>query len=150
MSTFFTDTSAIVKFYIPERGSAWVNSWANPTAGNTIVISRLTTPEFVSALVRRQREMKISASDFTTLRGAFFNHVEKFYTVININKDVLDEAHDLLVHHPLRTLDAIQLASALKASRQLSRGITFVSADTRLLTAASAEGLPIDDPNTHP
>jgi uncharacterized protein len=150
LSVFFADTSAIVKYFIPEVGSAWVRSWADPKVGNQLVISRLTTAEFISALARRQRESKISLQDLLTLRGAFLNHADKFYTVINLNKDVVAEAHDLLIQHPLRTLDALQLASALKAYRMFGTVITFVTADARLLTAAAAEGLLVDDPNNHP
>ena len=43
-----------------------------------------------------------------------------------------------------------RLASALQAMRTLSISLTFVTADTRLLAAASAEGLAVDDPNAHP
>jgi uncharacterized protein len=60
----------------------------------------------------------------------------------------------LLDMHPLRAYDAIQLASALAANTKLSvAGLPasiFVSADVQLLSVAIAEGLTVDDPNTHP
>ncbi|MDZ4766916.1 MAG: hypothetical protein SGI73_20445 [Chloroflexota bacterium] len=52
--------------------------------------------------------------------------------------------------YPLRTLDALQLASALVATNFLPDAPIFISADLKLLAAASAEGLPTDDPNAHP
>ncbi|MBZ0287532.1 MAG: type II toxin-antitoxin system VapC family toxin [Anaerolineae bacterium] len=149
MSVFFADISALIKHYIAETGSAWVSSWAAQTAGHTVVISRLTTAEMIGGLARRQREQTITQADLLALRNTFFNHVDKVYSVINLNKDVLEAAGNLLIQQPLRTLDAIQLAAGLKAA-QTFPGLTFVSADTRLLAAASAEGLPIDDPNAHP
>ncbi len=126
-----------------------MTSWAAQKAGHTVVISRLTTAEVIGGLARRQREQSITPADLLALRSAFFSHVDKVYTVINMNKDVLEEAGNLLVRHPLRTLDAIQLAASLKAA-QTFPGLVFISADTRLLTAASAEGLSTDDPNAHP
>ena len=60
----------------------------------------------------------------------------------------------MLTTHTLRAYDAVQLASALVANRQIIQaGLPspiFVSADKRLLNAAQVEGLQIDDPNSHP
>jgi hypothetical protein len=55
----------------------------------------------------------------------------------------------LLNRYPLRTLDAIQLASAQHAAAVLEESITFVTSDKTLLSAAGGEGLVIDDPNEH-
>lgn len=52
--------------------------------------------------------------------------------------------------HPLRALNAIQLASALRAGAILAEPITFLSSDRTLLAAATAEGLLTDDPLLHP
>lgn len=157
MTQYFLDTSAVVKRYIPEIGSKWIQAITDISSGNGIIISRLTTVELVSALARRQRNTVISASDFTALRQAFLydiadkRHSVKTYFIINLTKDVLAEAQDLIVRHPLRALDSIQLACALKASKSQQYGLfTFVTADKNLLAAATAEGLPIDDPNAHP
>ena len=55
--------------------------------------------------------------------------------------------------YALRGYDALQLSSALEASRRrllhsLSP-LTLVSADKELNTAARSEGLTVEDPNTH-
>jgi uncharacterized protein len=150
MTVYFADTSAIAKRYLPEVGSAWVTAWAHTQSGHAVVISRLTTVELVSALARRQREMSISAVDFAQLRGSFLSHTDEHYMVINLAEDVMAEARDLLARYPLRTLDAIQLACAIKVKNMLGVPIIFVSADTRLLTCASSEGFTIDNPNNHP
>lgn len=143
------DTSALFKRYIPETGSGWVQNLADPKSNHTIIIARLTTAEFIATLTRRQRDKQININQFNTLRRAFLYEVENRYIVINLNKDVIAGAHDLLISHPLRTLDAIQLAAGLKAA-QTFPSLTFLSADNRLLAIAAAEGLPSDDPNLHP
>lgn len=58
------------------------------------------------------------------------------------------KAMDLLLTHPLRAYDAVQLASALSLP-PLPRGIAlaFVAADERLLAVAKKLGLPIENPN---
>lgn len=66
----------------------------------------------------------------------------------------MQQACDLLERHPLRAYDAVQLASALESNQlfltDAAITLTFVSADQRLLTAAIAEGLAVEDPNLYP
>jgi predicted nucleic acid-binding protein len=67
---------------------------------------------------------------------------------------VIECAGQLLDRHSLRAYDAVQLASALVASRALADAAlplpVFLSADNDLLVIAQAEGLPTDNPNLHP
>jgi uncharacterized protein len=147
---FFVDTSAIAKRYIPEIGSLWVRNWIKPQVGNDIIISALTTVEFVSVARRREREGFISAQDRVAFQNDFLLHVESEYIVIALDDRTLTLARDLLAKYQLRALDSLQLASAIRSARAFQTLPTFVSADTHLLQAAAAEGLPTDDPNTHP
>jgi uncharacterized protein len=150
LSVYFGDTSAVAKRYLPEIGSAWVQSWIDPQAGNLTILSELATIEFVSLLTRRQRENSISTGDFTRLYNDFFLHVSQQYRVIDLNKSIFAQARQLVIKHPLRTLDAIQLASALAAANAIGVPIIFISADQKLLAAAASEGFSVDDPNAHP
>ena len=93
MSIYFADTSALAKRYIPETGSGWVQSWIG---GHSIIISALTTVEFVSLLARRQREGSVSVAQFDQLRLDFLFHVRTQYHVIALQHDVLGEARRLL------------------------------------------------------
>jgi predicted nucleic acid-binding protein len=81
-------------------------------------------------------------------------HAHREYVVIGLTPQVVRRAEDLLTVHPLRTYDAIQLASALESNTRLvATGLSpliFVSADRRLLVAAASEGLMTEDPNAHP
>ena len=56
--------------------------------------------------------------------------------------------------HRLRAYDAVQWAAALDVYRDWSANrfgaFVFVSADRALNTAATAEGLTVEDPNGHP
>ena len=150
MSAFFLDTSALAKRYMSEVGSTWVRSWILPKMGNTIIISRLATVEIVSLMIRKQREGGVSPADFRRNRNNFFLHLRNQYQVIEFQPRVLASARALLVQHPLRTLDAIHLASALQAQKTFDVKLSFICADVRLLVAAAAEGLPTDDPSAYP
>jgi len=76
------------------------------------------------------------------------------YRVIALTTPVIERACQLLVRHPLRAYDAVQLAAALIARDALvmagAAAMTFLSADRRLLNAAAAEGLLLTDPSTFP
>jgi uncharacterized protein len=150
LSVFFLDTSALAKRYMSELGSSWVRSWILPKMGNTIIVSRLATVEMISLMIRKQREGVVSAGDFRRNRNNFFLHLRNQYEIIEFEPKVLVTARALLVQHPLRTLDAIHLASALQAQKTFDIKLKFICADTRLLAIAAAEGLPTDDPNAHP
>ncbi len=149
MTIYFADTSAIAKRYLPETGAAWVQSWIDPKTGNLTVISALGTVEFISLLARRQREGNIAANDFNKLRRDFLFHVYREYRVIALSANVIFQARRLVANHPLRALDALQLASAMATAQTIGSVPLFVSADQRLLAIARAEGFTTDDPNAH-
>jgi hypothetical protein len=56
--------------------------------------------------------------------------------------------------HSLRAYDAVQLAAALKIRQEHQDfsfpPVTLISADQALNDAATAEGLTVDDPRSHP
>jgi len=150
VTVYFFDTSAISKRYVVEIGSQWVKRLIHQRAKHTIIISQLTTVEFVSVMARRERKGRLSAADRVRTQNLFLRHVDNRYLGVELEKEVLRRARLLLVNHPLRSLDAIQLASALNIAHLIGTPITFVSADQRLLNAASAEGFATDEPNAHP
>jgi predicted nucleic acid-binding protein len=77
-------------------------------------------------------------------------HFHEEYLVLEFDADVLNKARSLVFKYPLRTLDAIQLASAVEVQGLLSATVSFVSADTRLLDAARAEGFAVENPLSYP
>src|SRR5207249_12255370 len=59
---------------------------------------------------------------------------------------IASDARTLLLRHPLRTGDAIQLASCLYLQRRLAQPVPFVAFDGRLVKAAREEGLTVVTP----
>jgi len=150
MTAYFVDTSAIGKRYLVEIGSTWIESIAQPSSGNRIVISDLTEVEVWSAIERKLREARISLSDATRFQNEFMVDVKNQYITVAVSELVRKRARDLLSTYPLRAMDAIQLASALEILPQVGTSLIFVSADRALLSAAGAEGLATDNPLLHP
>lgn len=76
------------------------------------------------------------------------------YVSLDITSGLIMDAMQLAETHALRGYDAVQLAAAVQVNlRSLGLGmpgLTLVSADGALNTAASTEGLKIEDPNHHP
>lgn len=149
MTTFFVDTSALAKRYIIEQGSSWVQSWIEPAAGHIIIVCDITPIEMFSLMIRRQNEGIFTADAVAKLRVDFLVHLETEYLVVELDSNLCVQARDLVNRHRTRTLDAIQLASAIRASQILNEPIKFISADETLLKAAAAEGFIIDNPNAH-
>jgi predicted nucleic acid-binding protein len=121
-----------------------------PSAGHIIVVSDLAPIEMFSTFARLQRSGILSTSDVATLQSSFLLHFEKEYLSIALDVPALVQARRIVGNHPLRTLDAIQLACALSAVALLSEPMTFVSGDNNLLAAAAAEGFATDNPYAHP
>jgi hypothetical protein len=53
VAIYFLDTSAVVKRYVLEIGTAWIQALTDPAAGNVHCIARITPPETVAAITRR-------------------------------------------------------------------------------------------------
>jgi predicted nucleic acid-binding protein len=60
---YFFDSSALVKFYVEESGSAWVRSFTDAES-NIIHVSSLAQVEAVSALTRRLSRRDINQTEF--------------------------------------------------------------------------------------
>lgn len=71
MQVCFFDSSALVKRYVLEVGTAWVNSIVDPAKGHLIHLASITAVEVISAIVRRQRSGTISASAAAAMLAKF-------------------------------------------------------------------------------
>ena len=149
MSSYFVDTSALVKRYVNEPGSSWVRSWIERPAENITVASELAVVEVYSALARRRRDGTLTPTSVLALQNDFLQHVEDEYIVITLESSILFRARQLVDQYPLRTLDAIHLSTAIHSISMLNEPMIFVTADARLLSAATAERFQVDNPYSH-
>jgi hypothetical protein len=154
LAALFLDSSAALKRYLNETGSAWVEGLFDPSAGNTVFIAAVTGVEILAAITRRARGGSIPPLDAVAACAQFRVDLLTDYHVVELSPAVLAHAMDLAETLGLRGYDAVQLASALAVHAERSAlglpALTLVSADTELNAAAAAEGLLVEDPNTHP
>ncbi len=154
MAHFYLDSSALVKRYVTERGTAWIDNLCDARTGHMIYTVRVSGAEIVAALFRRTRGSSLTLAAAQTEAAQFKIDLANDYQVVEVTESVVATAMRLAEQHGLRGYDAIQLAAALgvQAERAISglSPLVFVSADADLNAAAAAEGLPIEDPNAHP
>jgi len=136
----YFDASALVKRYVREPGSLKVRRLLSAGVSAT---SRLSAVEIASALTRRAREGAFTNAE----RDRAITSLERDLSsllVVELTPDIVQRAQALLRRWPLRSGDAVQLASGLYLRTELDEPITFVAYDERLIDAARREGLRIE------
>jgi len=150
VAAYFFDSSALVKRYAQEAGTAWVQTIA---ARHYVFLARITQVEVIAAIERRKRTGTLTASDAGAAITNFRAHLSTEYAMVDISPLLLGQAADLAEMHGLRAYDAVQLAATLQVQNERRAfklpGLVLVSADLALNAAAMAEGVAVEDPNTH-
>ena len=153
-TAYFADSSALVKRYVQETGTAWVRGITRQNPSRVIYIAHITAVEVTCAVARRRQGRTLTRPRASSILHRFRQHLAARYIVIEVTPALLDDAMLLGNAHALRAYDAVQLAVALEVHRSHqaagSGPVTLVSADRALNAAALAEGLTGEDPNTHP
>ncbi len=149
MRLYFLDTSALVKRYVPEKGTWWIRETINPDSDSLVFVSRITEVEFVSAVIRRTRNQDLRPTQASQILALFEFDLKTSLKICEIHQDVLTTSVRLVKKYALRAYDALQLASAYEIHRRSSGSVfSLVSSDIELNIAAEAEGLRVEDPET--
>jgi predicted nucleic acid-binding protein len=154
MAAFICDASGIVKRYLHEAGSNWMQNLADPAASHEIFLTRLPLVEVTAAVTRRGRGGTLSGPDAAAILTQFRQDIAHQYNIVEITPALLSSATALAETHGLRAYDAVQLAATVELhGRRQANGLsrlTLISADQELNAAATTEGLLVDDPSLHP
>ena len=138
----FLDTSSLFKLYFQENGSTELEQLFESQSIEQIYLSGLATIEFRSIVWRKVRMNEITAQNATLLLDAFDNDCS-VYTLVLTDDSLLKLSRQLLDKYGqrgLRSLDAIQLASAISIKHDVQ---LFKTADDLLNTFFIAEALPV-------
>lgn len=136
----YFDTSALAKKYVNEIGTEEIRGIID--SGSTIVTSKLTYAEMLSAFARRTRAGDISESEFDQLANDFESDWQSFHA-IDFQDELFALVKQVIRAYALRGADSIHLASALWIRDSFKENITFVASDDSLIKAAHAEGLQV-------
>ena len=143
MALLYFDTSALVKRYYEEPGTEAVDALIE--GDDTVVISSLSVVETVSAFRRKYNRTGISESRVNDLLSAFFEEALTKFVIVPMAESVLQLAFTLVLGGDLRTLDSLQLSTALGLDTD-DELLRFVTADAELAAVAEANGLPVSNP----
>lgn len=152
MSDYFLDSSALLKRYMTEPGTAWVRGLFQ-SGTYEFTIASITGVELAAAVARRARGGGVSAADAARIMTMIRSDLRSDFEHILIDGTLIDLAMDLTQRHSLRGYDAVQLSAALAVryvASTIGTQLIFVSSDRELNAAAAAEGLSVEDPNQHP
>ena len=141
----YLDTSALVKLFIDEDGSAEVRALARGRAGaEVLLVSQLGYTEASVSLARMVHLGRIPAADLPHHLGALERYWDESIQEVALSEDVLRDARQLAQRFPLRTYDAIHLASAREAKRMLEdafdSNVRFLAFDSGLTRTARMLG----------
>jgi predicted nucleic acid-binding protein len=149
VASYFLDTSTVVKRYVQEIGTTWVQALTAPTARQSLFVVRITLAETIAAITRREHGGSITPQNAATAVADFQLDFAGQYRIVEVTPALVAQAAALARSHVMRGYDAIQLAAALEI-HTTDPSLTLLSADAELNAAALAEGLTVDDPNVHP
>ena len=138
MTFAYFDTSALVKRYVRERGSARVVSLLQR---HDVLSSAITPVEILSAFWRRKRSGDLSDENFAaTLSRVQSDRLR--WELVEVGGTVLSRAEEIVQGAvPMRALDAVHVASLLAFQAASSIQISFVTGDARQRDAANYLGL---------
>ena len=107
-----------------------------------IIVSHVTWLEANSALVRKLTEKTIAENEFKRIKRRMKKDF-KFFSIIKWNDALENKAVKYIKKHQLKSLDAIQLASAVSVKNVINY---FIGSDEKLNNACQVENLKVFDP----
>ena len=145
MASLYAESSAVLAWLLDEDAGPFVRQTLSQTP--VVIASDLTLIECDRVLHRAAALGEVTEGDAAD-RRAHLATAAAHWHVLRIGQEVVDRARQPFPGDPIRTLDAIHLASALVA-RSAVAGLTLLSLDDRIRSVAKKLGftlLPADIP----
>jgi predicted nucleic acid-binding protein len=144
----YLDTSAFIKLLVEEDGSSRVRMLASGRTGAAVLLSsHLGYTEASVSLSRMVHLGRIPAAALPHHLGSLETYWQESIQTVPLGEDVLRDARQLAQRFPLRTYDAIHLASAREAKQMLRETfpgeVRFLAFDVGLNRAARSLGFTI-------
>lgn len=142
----YAESSAVLAWLMAEEASPAVEALLD--GAEWIVASDLTLAECDRCLIRAHATGSLSELEMTRRRNAL-EAASVHWTLMTIDREVLERARRRFPEEPVRTLDALHLASAL-AARSVIPDLVLLSLDQRVRENGVAFGFEILPPDTAP
>jgi predicted nucleic acid-binding protein len=138
-SRAYFDTSVVTKRYVREARASFARALLRRHRG---VSSAVLPLELMSALCRRREVDDLAPRDFALIQARLSADRAR-WDLVEVTASVLGRAEQLVQITPLRSLDAIHIASALVIQETAGMRLRFITADHRQRAAAAAAGLEV-------
>jgi hypothetical protein len=135
----YAESSAVVRWLLGQARAEEIREILNAAA--VVVTSMLTLIESDRALIRGAALNELSGEESGACRLQL-NQSALAWTVIPLDEETLNGARRAFPSEPIRTLDAIHLASAITAREALGE-LVVLSLDTVVRTNARALGFEV-------
>jgi predicted nucleic acid-binding protein len=136
----FWDASAIIPLFADEPARMRLREILDE---DPLLLVWWGTPvEIASALARRERELRLTASEVTAALANVQQFAASWHEIVPSDA-VRRTAQRLLRTHALRAADSLQLAAALIAADHNPASLDIVCLDARLGAAARREGFTV-------
>jgi predicted nucleic acid-binding protein len=136
----FWDSSALLPLFVAQPTTKALRTWIEDDGD--LSIWALSDVELRSGLARLAREGALTLHQVQEAAQRIGELFERS-VVIDSLPAVAARARRLVMVHPLRAADALQLAAALVACGDDTRGFELVTKDERLAEAARREGFTV-------
>jgi predicted nucleic acid-binding protein len=137
--TLYAESSAVLAWLLDQPQGAAVA--AALAAADLVLASDLTVVECDRVIVRAVALGELHESDADD-RQARLNAVSARWTLLGLDEEILERARRPFPREPVRTLDALHVASALTA-RKAVPDLAMLSLDVRVREVAASLGLPL-------
>jgi predicted nucleic acid-binding protein len=134
----YLDTSALIKRYVNETGSAEVWEWIRSADDKATVL--ITRAEMSAALYRLLGMKYLSQEDHASALVVFRADWMNFHR-LPVTESLVARADALACEHNLRGYDAVHLAAALNWQDLIDLPVTLVTYDKELANTAQALGM---------
>ena len=139
----FCDTSALLKLYLRETGSAAMAAAA--ANASAIAVCRIAWVEAVAAMARRARDDPQAVVVLETARQRLRLHWAE-YLIVEVTQAIAERAGEFADTFALRAYDSVQLASARTIQEATQETVGFACFDGRLRKAAKVLGMRLVPP----
>jgi predicted nucleic acid-binding protein len=135
----YAESSAILAWLLGEDAAPQIRRVLDQA--EIVVSSDLTLIECDRVMIRAATLGEFSEADAAD-RRAHLTAAAAHWHVLRISTDIVERARLPFPGEPIRTLDALHLASTL-AARSAVAGLALLSLDDRIRSAATRLGLPL-------
>jgi predicted nucleic acid-binding protein len=137
--SLYVESSAVLAWLLDEPSAAEVRRLL--AGAEIIVTSELTLIECSRVLIRAVALGELNEAEAADRRAHLANAAARWH-ILHIASETIDRAKQPFPEEPIRTLDALHLASALTARAAIA-GLEILSLDERVRKSAKKLGLPL-------